>query len=158
MAKFMSEHLPVCALLPLADRWDSDPATDVYNLALYDEITFLVCEGAGGTGTTVLTVEECTSAAAAGATAIAFNYRLCASAGSADTWGAWTAATTSGYTTVAGANKMVAIRVRGNELSAGSNYVRVQTTESANDPCDAVIMAVLGKPRYAEDVMPTAVT
>jgi hypothetical protein len=154
---FMQNNLVTCAKLPDADLYNSDPATDVYNMKNYDRITFILVEGAGGTGTAVLTVEECTSAAAAGATAIAYRYKTCADAGSADTWSAWTAIASTGYTTVAGANKMVAIEVRSNELSAGYPFIRLQLTEDANDPVDACVMAILSDPRDSQDVMPTAI-
>ena len=154
---FMEEFLPVCALLPDADRYTANPATDVYNLKYYQEITFILFEGAGGAGTTTLTVEECTAADGTGATAIAFKYRLLANAGSADTWGAWTAATSSGYLTIAGANKGVAIRVTADMLSAGYPYVRVQTTEDDSTAVDAVIIAILGGARYPQNVNLSAV-
>ena len=96
----------VTALQPDADRYDSDPATDVFNMALYNHITFVLMEGAGGVGTTTLTVEECTDAAAAGATAIAFSVRVMATI---DTWVAAVATAAAGYLTIAGANKMIEV-------------------------------------------------
>jgi len=144
----------VIALQPDADRYNADPATDVFNMENYDHITFILMEGAGGTGTAVLTVEECTAADGTGATAIGFRYRLMSTI---DTWGALTAVASTGYTTVAGANKLVAIEVDADELSDGSNFVRLQITESANDPVDAAVLAILGRPRYPQDIPVSAI-
>lgn len=156
--KFLEQNLVAVGILPDADLYAADPATDVFNLAKYECITFILVEGAGGTGTVKIEVEECTTAAGANNTAIAFNYRLLSSAGSADTWGALTAVAATGYTTVAGANKAVAIEVHNTELSDGYNFVRLQLTEVADDPCDAVVVAVLSGPRYAQAVLPTSLT
>lgn len=144
----------VIGLQPDADRYNGDPATDIFNMENYDHITFILMEGAGGTGTAVLTVEECTDAAGTGATAIAFRYRLMSTI---DTWGALTAVAATGYTTVAGANKLIAIEVDAEELSDGSNFVRLQITESVDSPVDAGVLAVLSRARYPQDVPVTAI-
>lgn len=151
---FTELNHPVYALMPDADRYNSDPATDVFNMENYDHITFILMEGAGGTGTVKIEVEECTTAAGANNTAIAFRYRLMSTT---DTWGALTASASTGYTTVAGANKMVAIEVDASELSDGYNFVRLQLTEVADDPCDAAVIAILSQPRYAQAVPTTAI-
>lgn len=148
------QHHVVRALAPDADRYNGDPATDVFNLENYGHITFLLDEGAGGTGTVKIEVEECTAADGTGATAIAYRYRV----SSGDTWGALTAVAAAGYTTVAGADKMVAIEIDAKELSDGSNFVRLQLTEVVDDPCDAAVLAILSEPRYAQDVPLTALS
>lgn len=141
----------VTALQPDADRYNADPATDVFNMENYGHITFIFIEGAGGTGTTALTVEECTAIDGTGATAIAFNYRVSTDAGA--TFGALTAATSSGVTPAAGANKIVLIELDARELSADSPFVRVQTTEGTDGAVDAACLAICSKARYAEDVL-----
>jgi hypothetical protein len=151
---FTEKHHPVYALAPDADLYNGNPATDVFNLKNYNHITFLLVEGAGGTGTVKVQVEECTSAAGAGNTARAFSYRLMSTV---DTWGALTASASTGYTTVAGANKMVAIEIDAAELSDGYNFVRLQLTEVVNDPCDAAVIAILSEPRYATAVPLTGI-
>lgn len=133
-------------LQPDADRYDSDPASDVVCLAKYPGVTFLLMEGAGGTGTATLTVEECSADDGTGATAIAFQYAV---ASDCKTWGALTAATLTGYTLVAGANKMVALYVPSRSLSDGYPYVRVQVTEVVNAAVDAGIVALLWGGRYS---------
>jgi hypothetical protein len=151
---FIGQNHVAWALMPDADLYDPDPATDVFNLKQYGHITFILFEGAGGTGTVKIEVEECTTAAGANNTAIAFRYRLMATT---DTWGALTASAKTGYTTVAGANKAVAIEIDASELSDGYNFVRLQLTEVVDDPCDAAVIAILSEPRYAQAVPPTAI-
>lgn len=158
MKEWFEGNLPVCALLPDADPFAGNPATDVYNMKLYDRIVFIIIEGAGGTGTYTPTVEECTAADGTGATAIAHKARTCASAGTADTWTAWTAATTAGIISVAGANKMIAIEVKASELSADSPFIRLQITETDSTAVDGCIMAILSEPTYGESIPLTAVT
>ncbi len=74
-----------------------------------------------------------------------------------DTWGAWTAAAAAGILPAAGANKMFAIYVSGADLSADSNFVRVTSAEGDSTAVDAGVIAILGKPKHAEDVMKTAI-
>lgn len=140
-----------------ADRYNTDPATDIVNLGVYGHAMFIVGEGAGGTGTVKIQVEACSDNAGNNNEAIPFRYR--ATSGSLEMTGAaltWAAAT--GYTTIAGANKLVAIEVDSNECPAGKPWVRLQLTEVVDDPCDAHVGCVLGMPRYAEANMPTALS
>lgn len=143
----------VTVLQPDADRYATSATSDIVSLAKYGEVTFVLMEGAGGTGTATITVEECTNNAGDGNTAIAYDYKQVTTLGTIPA--SWTAATTSGFTTTAGANKMVYIRVRAEELSDGSPWVRVVLTEVANDPCDAGMVAILSNPRYAQGALPS---
>lgn len=152
---FTESNMVVPVLYPDADRYNTSPASDVVNMKLYSHVTFLLTEGAGVTGTAVLTVEECTAAAGTGNTAIPFRYRV---ASTPDTWGAVTAATTAGFETTAGANRQYAIEVDAAELSDGYPYVRVQVTESGNAPVDASMIAILSKARYPQAVLDTSLT
>jgi|SRR5262245_8639515 len=146
-----------CALVPATDRYNTNPATDVFNTKDYSHITFIVEEGAGGTGTVKIQVEACSAAAGTGNTAIAFNYRLVADTATADTWGALTAIASTGYTTVAGANKMVAVEIDAEELPAGKPFVRLQLTEVVDSPCAASVLAILSGARYPQQVPTTAI-
>jgi hypothetical protein len=143
---FVNHFLPVLALAPDADRYAGDPATDVFSLKEFREITFILQEGAGGTGTATITIEECdgfTPSEPDGAVAIPFRYQLSQADG---TLGDLTDATAAGVTT--GANKIVSITVHASALSDGFPFVRLQLTEVVNDPVDAGVVAILGEPRY----------
>jgi hypothetical protein len=150
---FTEQHMVAPAIYPDADLYAGGATSDVFNMKLYDHITFILTEGVGASGTATVTVEECTSAAGAGNTAIAFNYRV---ASTPDTWGAVTAATTSGFTTTKGGNRQYVIEVDAAELSAGSPYIRAVCTEVSNFPQDAGMVAVLSKARYPQDVLSTS--
>ena len=146
-------HIAI-GLVPDADLYAADPATDIINMEDYSHVTFLLTEGAGGTGTVKLTVEECDDTTPTNSTAIAFKYRVCSSG---DTWGALTASAATGYTTTAGANKMVAVEVDAAELSDGYPFVRLQLTEVVDDPCDAGVVVILSGARYPQAVPTTAI-
>lgn len=156
MNSFSETIKVVQALPPAADRYNTNPATDVVSLKHYEEAIFVLEEGAGGTGTVKIQVEECSAAAGSNNVAIAFDYRV----GNADgsTLGAWTASAAAGYTTTAGADKMVQVRVRGAALSDGKPWVRLQLTEVANDPCAASVLALLHGARYGGATQPTVVS
>jgi hypothetical protein len=142
---FISEMVHIePALYPDADRYDANPASDIFNAGLYDAIAFLLSEGVGGTGTATLTVEACTDNAGAGAETIPFRYRVYSSGA----WGAWASAVAAGYLTIAGASKQVVIEVLSAELPAGKPWVRLQVTETVNSPVDAGVTAILSSGRY----------
>lgn len=135
----------VTVLAPAADRYNANPATNEVNLKNFQGVTFVVSEGAGGTGTATITVEECADAAGASPVAIAFNYQLQTVLG---TILAPVAAAAAGYLTIAGADKMIFVHVNADQLSAGKTFVRLKLTETVNDPVAAGVIAVLWGPRY----------
>jgi hypothetical protein len=145
---FHENYVPVIALAPDADRWTSNPATDVISMANHDEVTFIIVEGVGGTGTTTITVEECDDVTPSNSTAIAFSYRL---ATTGDTFAALTAVASTGYLTIGAANKMIQITIKSEQLSAGFPFVRIQTTEGDSTAVDAAIIAIMGHNRYSGD-------
>lgn len=152
---YTEHNFPVNVLMPDADRYNGDPSTDIVNLGKYNRAAFIVTEGAGGTGTATITVDACDNTTPSNTSAIAFRYRVTSAIG---TWGAWAAATTSGYTTVAGANKQIAIEVTSSELPDGYPYVRLTLTEVADSPVDAAVECTLSEPRYPGVSMPSPLT
>lgn len=135
------------ALVPADDRYNTDPATDVYTLKEGEHICFWLEEGAGGTGTVKIQVEECSDVTGANNVAIAFRYRI---RGATGTWGAVTASASAGYTTIAGANKGVVVELDAQELSPTKPCVRLKLTEVVNSPCGAAVYAAVGPMRYGE--------
>jgi hypothetical protein len=136
---------------PVADAYNTNPATATVNMKHYGHVTFLLMEGAGGTGTATLTIEECTAADGTGAAAIPFRYRVSTDAGV--TFGALTSVAATGYTTVAGANKVVAVELDDSELAENSPFVRLKITEVVDSPVAAGVVAILTKPRNSRAVM-----
>src|SRR3990172_1098270 len=145
------KNLLVMVLAPDADRYTADPATDIVNLKNYRHATFIVNEGAGGTGTAVITVEECSDNAGTGATAIAFKSRVGAYP---DVLGAIASAAAAGYTTIAGANKFIVIEIDADELADDKPWVRLQITESVDSPVDASVICILSGARYEQATPP----
>ena len=137
------------------DIFNGNMTTDVISLANYGGAVFVIVKGAGGTGTAVITVESCDATTPTTSTAVAFNYAACTSG---NTWGSITAATSSGFTTTAGANQAYAIEIRADELSGTDKYVRMVATESANDPCDGAGLVILVDPKYPADPPREAIT
>jgi hypothetical protein len=72
-----------------------------------------------------------------------------------DTLGAITEATAAGFTTTAGANKMVFIEIDGAELSADKPWVKVQLTEVANSAVDAGMICILSEGRFKGNSQPS---
>ena len=151
---FSQKNQIVMALAPDADRYNGSPASDVISMKHYGHVCFVVLEGDGGVGTATITAEECTAADGTGATAIGFRYRL---ATTGDTWGTLTTVASSGYLTLAGANKMILIEIGADELSDGSPFVRLQLTEDDSTAVDAAIIAICSEARYGAAILPTAI-
>ncbi len=148
---FISENFMLTqALPPDADRYAGDPASDVFNMALYSHIAFIVSEGVGTTGTVVITVEECTSIAGANAVAIPFKYRLQEVIG---VNAAVIQATAAGFTMPAGGAQVAIIELDAAELSEDSPFVRLKFDEGVDAPTDAGVTAVLTGTRYPQDIL-----
>ena len=151
----------VNGLAPSSDLYNTDPATDVINTAKYEEVVFLIFQKTAGTNTgdATITVEECTSAAGAGNTAIAFKYFKNDDADTDDDLDAEASASASGFTTTANKTAMYAIRIKESDLSDGSPFVRVVLTESTDDPVIGSVVA-LCKAKYPQDpaTLPTALS
>lgn len=138
----------VTVLLPGADALAGTKTSTPVNIAKFTDIEFLLCKGAGGTGTSTITVEVCTASDGSSPTAIPFNYRKSTDKG--DTWGDLTAATSSGFTTAAAANELYLIEVPGNAAlaSLSKKFVRVKAVEVVDSPVDATIIALLHGAKY----------
>lgn len=151
---FTEHNFPVTVLAPQADAYAADPDTDIVSLENHRHATFILQEGAGGTGTALVTMLANTSNTTVGATAIPFRVRVQQTLG---TQAALTEVAATGYTTVAGANKLVAFEIDADEVESavpGASWVFLNLTEVANDPCLASVCAILSNSRYggADDV------
>ena len=147
MSQILSERVNIRqALVPAANRYNANPATDVFNLKLYETVAFVINKGAGATGTAVVTIEECDDAAGTNPVAIPFRYRQHA-AGAAQ--GALTSAAAAGFTFAAGVDRLAIIEVEAASLDSVKSFVRMQLTEGVVDVAVvAGVLAILGKPRY----------
>ena len=152
MSISISERFKVVplALSPDADRYNADPSTDWIRCDY--NIIFVIMEGAGGTGTAVVTVNNATDNAGNGTAAIAFRYRLMTTANGLDTWGAFVSVGDGGFTPAAGAEKATLIEVRRDELDAAKPFVSVTLTEGVDSPVDAAVIAFVDTGRMGEEI------
>lgn len=144
----------VQALAPDADALAGTVNTDVFGLTKYRRIRFVIQIGVGATGATLVKVQACDDFTPSATSDIAARYRI---ATSGDTFGAWTALTTSGLTVGAASNQTIEIDVQDDDLPDGYPNVRLNMVESANDPVDAAISAVMLNPRYPAEPPLTAI-
>ena len=160
MKPFVEEHKIVNAfnssfIAANEDIFNGDPASDIMNMEEWRDCIFVIQKGAGAAGTATITIESCDTVVPGTATPIIFKYRIMTKA--TDTWGAWTDATTAGFTTTAGADDAYEIWVQAIDLG-DDKYVRMQCTEVADGGCDGGIVAILFNPRYPQSVPGTVLT
>jgi len=144
---------PTSVIANFEDFFTGSPVSDVIHLDHYRECTFVLIKGSGGTGTATITVNSCSDAAGTTAADVAFKYRLITAP---DTHGAWTDATSSGFTTAATADTAYEIRVLANGLSGTNEYVKITFTEVDSTAVDGACYAILTDPRYIDSDPDTA--
>lgn len=162
---FLFNHHIVPAFVPVADAFASGIDTEAVSLANYRRATLVVITGAVEDSgvSNLVTIEACTSAAGAGATAMAFQYRAMQYSTSADTWGALTAATSSGYNfsdNNAVANAVWMAEVTADEVASaldGASFVQAAIAETADKTITAGGIWILSEPRYCQDIPFTAI-
>lgn len=155
----------IMPLLAPDDRTATATATPYVDLKTVHQITFLVYYGAltgASTGDVVTVTVECSSASASSSSeaAVAFNYRLSAATGT-NTWGAVTAATTSGVTLAEDAddNKMLLIEIDPAAILAtksDARYIRVVLTPAGSYSESTGAVLALINPRYRMTSMVSA--
>lgn len=154
------DHHIVAGIYPVADAFHTAVTTDYICLRDYRRISFLIITGVGTTGTQVITINAATSAAGAGATTMAYRYKVCASSTTVDTWGASTNVAATGFTTTAGSNYMYLVEVLVEEAQAalaGANFVSMTLTEGVSAAVVGSVIAILSEPRYPQPVPLTAI-
>lgn len=128
---------------------------DVFSMENYAHATIIVQVGVSAAAFTKIIVNECTSLAAAGATAIAFSvYKEETAAG--DTLGVRTAVAAAGVTPAAADTIMYVIELDASELTADSHFVQLSLTNDTNSVIASAI-AILSGSRYAEETSATAI-
>ncbi len=156
---FTQRHHVIAGIYPVADFFSGTVYSDIYNMQNAAHITFFIMKGAGAVGTSLITIEACSDAAASATTAIAFRYKLCVSATNEDTYGALTAVAATGLTTNAAANEIYAIEVDAADVIAtGYNFVRLKAVEQANDPVAGTVFAILSELRVAGETLPESIS
>ena len=153
--------------IPVADAFAAGTAvhkTDVVNMENYNKCTFIIATGATSTADGVVTVlagnanDSCTEA-------ITFKYRTQAAADvpdeGSDVPSTLTDATITGFAMTASIiGSLYIIEVDAAVVAAaGTNFdhVACHVAEDTDDPQTACIIAILSEPRYAQDVLATAI-
>lgn len=142
----------VLAVEPKADGLAGSVAAPCVNMENVEDLAALVAIGAGGTGTAKLQVEACAASDGSGNEAIPFKYKKSTSGDSFTAVADATAA--DGVTTTAGTNDQYMLGVRAGQLPIGKPWVRVISTEVANDPVVAAI-TYIAKPKHQTDPLPS---
>ena len=151
---FTQANYPVTVLQPVADRYNLNPSTGRVNMALVDHVCFLLSEGAGGVGTAKLTVE---ARKEDDSDPVLVKFWVRATPAASRVLGdlIQVDVPATGYTTIAGANKTVAIEVQGIGVPEDHPLVDVLVTEVVNAPVDAGIIAIAHRERYSGLSSPT---
>jgi len=142
-------------------------ASDIVNMAKWNHLAIYVQQGAWAAGTASLIVEACSDALGTLSPAMDFNYRVCTMGGAAlsDVWGALTWSTSTGITLPNTANRATIIEIDADEVyanrvatvAANDGYHRVRVTIGAPaNACMISVTAILTQPRYAENLLKTA--
>ena len=149
----------VKGLAPAADRWNTDPATDIVSLALHKKAVFIVHQAGGTTGKATLTVEACDDVSASATTAIPFAYSVGGDGSGAggDATGTLTQATAAGFDTTAGSDRLYIIEVDADTLPEGKPYLRLVCTEAVDDPVTGAVEIALFGGRYTGQSLDSAI-
>jgi len=116
--------------------------SDAWKMNDWEEANIIIQLGVTGAASTI-TLEECTSAAGAGNTAIAFKYYSEATA-AGDTLSTRTSATAAGFATSTNNGVMYCINIKARELSQGSNWLRVVFSDPSAETFGSVAVVLTG--------------
>jgi hypothetical protein len=163
--ELLSNMHMVPAVIPVADAFAGGAVTEAVSLRDYSRAALIIQTGAVEDAgiSNVVTLQACTSAAGAGATAMAFRRRTCLYSTTVDTWGALTDVTSAGYNFAvnnAVANVCWYIDVTAEEIEAalpGATFIRAAIAETANKTITASGLWVLYGSRYPQGVPATAI-
>lgn len=150
MNSLIEEIKVVKGLAPAADRWDTNPATDIVSTKLYDKVCFLAHQAGGTTGKATFTVEACSDVSGTGAVAVPFRYSVGgagAGAGGDDT-GVIIQATAAGFDSTPNSDRAYLIEVGAENLPADKPFVRLKCTEAVNDPVNGAVEILLFGGRF----------
>jgi hypothetical protein len=142
-------------LVPVADAFSATVASDVISMKKHNRVRFIYFWGVGATGTLTLTVESCDDVTPTNTSAVPYRYRVTVAGG---TPGAWTAATSAGFTTTAGSSQIIELEVDAATVNAAAGYafVRSKSVEVVDSPILGGILVELLEPRHSSQGAVTA--
>ena len=129
-----------------------------FNAGIVRRTTFVVTEGAGGIGTGLLLVNASATPNMASPTPIPFKVRVQASATTSDTYtpaAGYTPVTSAGYTTTAGANKLIFIEVDSRDIPSGNQFIALTPSVATAGACAGSVLAIGHEPMFVGVTPPT---
>ena len=165
----LSQLHKVIPIIKPKDITGAGAVSDIVSLAKWDHVAIVVQQGAWAGGTASLIVEACDDILGTTTPGMDFWYRIATMDESAlsDVWGALTWSTSTGITLPATAHRATIIEIDAAEVyankvatvAANAGYYRVRiTVGSPGANADLLCaFAVLSQPRYAKDLLATAI-
>ena len=150
----LAEDTHIVNILPPVDV-TGGATGDVFSMANHSHATIIVQVGVSAAAFTKIIVNECTSLAAAGATAIAY-YAYAEETAAGDTLAARESVAAAGRTPSANDNIFYVIELDADDLSSGSHFVQLSLTNGSNSVIGSAV-AILSGARYAEASSATAI-
>lgn len=145
----------VKGLDPVANAFAGTVRSKIVNMGGFEVALFLIFAGVGTTGTTLVTIEASDDTVPTNVSAIPFYYREVLSG---DTEGAFTAATTAGFTTTAGSSRIVEVAVHASAMAAsGYKYLSMKCVEQTASAVLGGILISLSGARDTYDAHATAI-
>lgn len=134
------------------DMFENNITSKVIGMKAWGLCVFTIIKLAGAAGTATITVESCDDFTPTTHPAVAFYYRKMTTN---DTFGAWTAVASTGFTTTAGANQIYQVAILANMLGDGDVAVRMVCTEVDGTAVDGAVICQLFNPKYAKSIPDT---
>jgi len=141
---------PQAIIADCADLYDGSPATDVISLGGAEGAVFMIITNDVTAATATITVQACNNVTPSRTYNVPFYYRVIQDP---DTLGTTTLATSAGFTTNDGSDRVYLIEVDACDLTSGSyEFCRMKMAEQSAD-CYAhgAVVAFLRGTRHKED-------
>lgn len=143
-------HL-VNGLSPSADRYNTDPASDVVNMENFEKAVFLIHQIRNATstaGTASVKPQAVSSVAASNAEDLPFKWSK-KTTGADDTMGSVSSvAAGNSFTTTANEDTIYVVEVDARDLPATKQFVQLKLTEVVNAPVVGSVICILCGHRY----------
>jgi hypothetical protein len=159
--RFSESHGIVPVQIPVLDNFNAGVTGDSVNMALYNHLTLIMIGNADCAGTPLLTIYGGTAVGGTDA-AITFSYRYStdeAKTAGGDVLGAWSTSVALTLTEASIQDGLLIVEIAASDLLiAGVQYQWVTPVlDAAGTDGEYAIIGILSEPRYAKNVMPTAI-
>jgi len=153
------DHLVINCSTDSADFLAGTVNSDVYNMSAWEDAFFIVnLTTSDGTGTARFHINSSTDVTPTSTHACPYMYRQCLLSDTNSAMSAWTQATSSGFTSIAGDFQIYELWLKSEDLYAGDSYIRFNSTEIVNDPVGGSVSLIFANPRYGSEIAPNVLT